>query len=174
MAWHQGYPLSQTLFTSHYIENILWPDPRSLSEATFRTESSKLSSDKPLLEVLRAYCIGLIKCCDFVIQCVTNSHYFEEEDFATHTYNRDLLRRYSTSSILNILDDASFLITNMSPDKYIQPLPYCVRLESLTQLQRRQEANGSSIQQDSITKKLAARGEPYGFGRARIQASWTG
>ena len=28
MAWHTGYPLSQTLFTSVYIDKLLWPEPK--------------------------------------------------------------------------------------------------------------------------------------------------
>jgi len=35
MAWHQGYPLSQTLFTSVYAEALLTPTPRTVEDARF-------------------------------------------------------------------------------------------------------------------------------------------
>ncbi|CAN9297862.1 unnamed protein product [Alternaria alternata] len=35
MAWHTGYPLSQTLFTSVYIDKLLWPQTKILSQAQF-------------------------------------------------------------------------------------------------------------------------------------------
>lgn len=105
MAWHQGYPLSQTLFTSVYIDKLLWPHPNTLDEAHFYRGKCP-SRISPLLEVLRAYCLGLIKCCDFVIQRVTSRDFFEEEDFSTHTYNRHLLTQFSDRSIEEIIDGA--------------------------------------------------------------------
>ncbi|KAF2085758.1 Mak10-domain-containing protein [Saccharata proteae CBS 121410] len=111
MAWHQGYPLSQTIFTSIYIDKMLWPEPKTLEDATFlRAPSSPedvLDTTKtPMLMLLRAYCLGLIKCCDNVIQKVTSRDYFEEEDFCTHTYNRNLLTRFPEKEILDVLEQA--------------------------------------------------------------------
>jgi hypothetical protein len=91
MAWHTGYPLSQTLLSSVYIDRLLWPEPKVLEEAQFYR--GQVPDDKRpgvLLEVLRAYCIAQIKCCDFVIAKITGRDYYEEEDFCTHTYNRML------------------------------------------------------------------------------------
>lgn len=91
MAWHTGYPLSQTLFTSVYIDKLLWPEPKTVEEAQFyrgRLEDGKRAD--ALLEVLRAYCLAVLKCCDFVIAKITGRDYYEEEDFCTHTYNRVL------------------------------------------------------------------------------------
>ncbi|KAF2865661.1 Mak10 subunit, NatC N-terminal acetyltransferase-domain-containing protein [Massariosphaeria phaeospora] len=94
MAWHTGYPLSQTLFTSVYIDQLLWPEPKTLEEAQFyRGVIPDERRPGPLLEVLRAYCLALVKCCDFVIAKITARDYYEEEDFSTHTYNRVLFVR---------------------------------------------------------------------------------
>ncbi|KAF2118729.1 amino-acid N-acetyltransferas-like protein subunit Mak10 [Lophiotrema nucula] len=92
IAWHTGYPLSQTLFTSVYIDKLLWPEPKTFEQAQFyRGEISDDRRPGLLLEVLRAYCLALVKCCDFTIARITSRDYFEEEDFCTHTYNRVLL-----------------------------------------------------------------------------------
>ncbi|KAF2097503.1 Mak10-domain-containing protein [Rhizodiscina lignyota] len=119
MAWHQGYPLSQTLFTSHYIDRLLWPEPKSLEDAQFDRQSTSNLAGKPMLRILRAYCIGLIKCCDLVIELILRSHYFEEEDFSTHTYNRDLFRRVELDNILPTLGEASDLVDQLAANENI-------------------------------------------------------
>ncbi|GME59839.1 amino-acid n-acetyltransferase subunit mak10 [Neofusicoccum parvum] len=118
MSWHQGYPLSQTLFVSVHVDRLLWPEPRTLDEAFFHRPigpqaAAKYGSDEqsqtysypggksPLLMILRAYCLGLVKYCDNVIQRVTSRDYFEEEDFSTHTYSRQLLTRFSEEEIVD-------------------------------------------------------------------------
>lgn len=107
MAWHTGYPLSQTLFTSVYIDKLLWPETRILEKAQFyRGGCSDDRRLDPLLQVLRAYCIALIKCCDFVVAKITSRDYFEEEDFATHTYNRVLFVSIPMDVFLRELDAA--------------------------------------------------------------------
>ena len=76
MAWHMGYPLSQTLFTSLYIERLLWPEPKNLDEARFDRGGSTMP-DTVLHQVLRPFCLGLIKTCDFVYKTVAAEHYYE-------------------------------------------------------------------------------------------------
>ncbi|KAI8943707.1 hypothetical protein NX059_001688 [Plenodomus lindquistii] len=107
MAWHTGYPLSQTLFTSMYIDKLLWPEVKVLEQAQFYR--GNISDDKrpgPLLEVLRAYCLAVIKGCDFVIAKITSRDYFEEEDFCTNTYNRVLFMNMPMDVFLRELDAA--------------------------------------------------------------------
>ncbi|KAH7321111.1 Mak10 subunit, NatC N-terminal acetyltransferase-domain-containing protein [Stachybotrys elegans] len=99
MSWHLGYPLSQTLFTSVYVEALLMPNPRGINEARFiRDESSPIHQD-PMLEVFRAYCLGMIKACGYVNQRIRSEHYYEEEDFVTNTYSRSLLEQLPTQSV---------------------------------------------------------------------------
>ena len=75
VAWHMGYPLSQSLFTSVYIDKLLWPEPKSLKEARFLPTPEH---DAPLWEtVLRAYCLAQIKCCDFVHKQISSEHCYE-------------------------------------------------------------------------------------------------
>ncbi|KAI9370899.1 Mak10 subunit, NatC N-terminal acetyltransferase-domain-containing protein [Aspergillus egyptiacus] len=92
-AWHMGHPLSQTLFTSLYLDKLLWPVPTNFQDANFgygKFVGGKAESGLVHI-VLRAYCLALVKCCDFVHTRVTGEFYYEEEDFSTQLYNRSLL-----------------------------------------------------------------------------------
>ncbi|KAI9738563.1 MAG: hypothetical protein M1834_008067 [Cirrosporium novae-zelandiae] len=106
VAWHMGHPLSQTLFTSLYIDKLLWPDPETLAEARFDRGQPDGNENMMLHSILRAYCLATIKCCDFVLRTVGSESYYEEEDFVTNTYNRKLLVDFETGSIMNLLREA--------------------------------------------------------------------
>ena len=107
MAWHTGYPLSQTLFTSVHIDRLLWPEPKTLEQAQFcRGQVGDAKKPGTLLEVLRAYCLAVVKGCDYVIARVTARDYFEEEDFCTNTYNRVLFVRIPLDVFERELDAA--------------------------------------------------------------------
>jgi hypothetical protein len=74
VAWHKGHPLSQTLFTSIYLDRLLWPVPRTMEDARF----DRVPSDSPLVSlVLRAYCLALVKACDLVHARVATEYYYE-------------------------------------------------------------------------------------------------
>jgi N-alpha-acetyltransferase 35, NatC auxiliary subunit len=77
MAWHLGYPLSQTLFTSVYIDALTSPPPASLEEATFTRGTGSQGKQPKLLFVLRAFCIGLLKACHYVNEIVKDELYYE-------------------------------------------------------------------------------------------------
>ncbi|KAF1834626.1 Mak10-domain-containing protein [Decorospora gaudefroyi] len=106
MAWHTGYPLSQTLFTSVHIVKLVWTEATVLGPQFYRGEIPEHRRPGPLLEVLRAYCLAVIKGCDFVIAKITGRDYFEEEDFCTHIYNRVLLVSVPIDVFLRELDAA--------------------------------------------------------------------
>ncbi|KAK4101848.1 Mak10-domain-containing protein, partial [Parathielavia hyrcaniae] len=91
MAWHLGYPLAQTLFTSVYIEHMLQPTPATLRDADFIKNRPPGSPRDPMHGALRAYCLGLLKSCSYVNERIKSEHSYEEEDFVTNTYNRSLL-----------------------------------------------------------------------------------
>lgn len=77
MAWHLGYPLSQTLFTSVYLESIVMPAPDKIADAWFtRVENDHAHKDR-MLFVLRAYCLGLLKACWYVNERIKFEHYYE-------------------------------------------------------------------------------------------------
>ena len=74
-----GHPLSQTLFTSVYLNKLLWPVPKTIEDANFGSEKfSEAGDSSPLVHlVLRSYCLALIKACDFVYARVTAEYYYE-------------------------------------------------------------------------------------------------
>lgn len=79
MAWHMGHPLSQTLFTSLYLDKLLWPVPKTVEEAKFgRGSANDNLEGSPMVHlVLRAYCLALVKASDFVHARITSEYYFE-------------------------------------------------------------------------------------------------
>ncbi|KAJ5912965.1 hypothetical protein N7504_001848 [Penicillium tannophilum] len=103
MAWHMGHPLSQTLFTSIYLDKLLSPVPRTMEDARF----DRVPSESTLVSlVLRAYCLAMVKACDYVHARVAVEYYYEEEDFVTQLYNRNLLSVFDGSHFYRLLDQA--------------------------------------------------------------------
>ncbi|KAI9670156.1 MAG: N-alpha-acetyltransferase 35 NatC auxiliary subunit [Caeruleum heppii] len=131
MAWHMGSPLSQTIFTSLYIDDLLSHEPTTLGDANFhrarrralgeyRNSVTELELSECLLHlVLRSYCLGLIKCCDFVNARIGGEHFYEEEDFVTHTCNRSLLGSVSASEVELLLDTALEWLDEQRPSNTV-------------------------------------------------------
>ncbi|KND94563.1 N-alpha-acetyltransferase 35, NatC auxiliary subunit [Tolypocladium ophioglossoides CBS 100239] len=112
MSWHLGYPLSQTVFTSVYVEALSMPNPLSIHDAKFIRHGNNAANQQPMLQVLRAYCLGMLKACGYVNERIKSEHFYEEEDFVTNTYNRTLLSSLPTSAIQEALVDAKDLLTS--------------------------------------------------------------
>ncbi|KAK6341037.1 hypothetical protein TWF696_009347 [Orbilia brochopaga] len=111
MSWHDGAALSQTVFTCLYIDNLLSPNPTTLEEARFSLPPSGAHQPgSPAYQlihlVLRAYCVGLVKCCDHVNRQILAEHTYEEEDFVTQTYNVSLLEFLSVPEVNRLLVSA--------------------------------------------------------------------
>lgn len=130
MAWHLGYPLSQTLFTSLYLEGIVMPPPQNIDDAHFTRVPGDSCHGNPMLEVLRAYCLGLLKACWYVNERIKFEHYYEvsnsihgsfcrfakprqEEDFVTNTYHRSLLDNIPIEEIRDKIQEARQLVNEM-------------------------------------------------------------
>ncbi|KAI1341668.1 Mak10-domain-containing protein [Xylariaceae sp. FL0016] len=106
MAWHLGYPLSQTLLTCVYIEALIQDCPQTIAQANFKQQAGRSPKLPVLFMVLRAYCLGLIKTCFYVNEIVRDELYYEEEDFVTNTYDRRLLNDVPDTDIVNLLQEA--------------------------------------------------------------------
>ena len=106
VGWHLGFSLSQTLFTSIYIDRILWPEPRTLEQAQFPLDRSPLSGSPLVQLLLRSYCLATIKASYYVHSMVAGQHYYEEEDFATQLFHRELLNRFDSDDVQLLLDEA--------------------------------------------------------------------
>ncbi|MCJ1399551.1 hypothetical protein MMC11_002753 [Xylographa trunciseda] len=110
VAWYMGHHLSQTLFSSLYIDRILWPEPKGLEQATFHRNDKPPSDNVMLHVVLRAFCLGLLKTCYFVHKQIVSETYYEEEDFVSNLYNRRLVPDLSIENVEDLLDQAIWLI----------------------------------------------------------------
>ncbi|KOS22960.1 N-alpha-acetyltransferase [Escovopsis weberi] len=113
MSWHLGYPLSQTLLTGVYVEALSMPDPQDITEATFVRDNSCVPERNSMLQILRAYCLGLLKSCGYVNERIKSEHFYEEEDFVTNTYHRTLLARIPTKAIREALAEAIDLVKSL-------------------------------------------------------------
>ncbi|KAG6021881.1 hypothetical protein E4U41_002371 [Claviceps citrina] len=117
MSWHVGYPLSQTIFTSVYVEALLMPEPGSTSQAHFvrHPNAAKKSEEEqqPMLEVLRAYILAMIKACGYVKERIKAEHFYEEEDFVPNTYNRTLLDNIPTKEVRHVVAAAEELVLSL-------------------------------------------------------------
>ena len=74
--------MSQTLFTNVYIEAMLMPFPQTINEAHFiRDDQGAIDYDimnkNPVVSILRAYILGLLKSCHFVNERIKAEHYYE-------------------------------------------------------------------------------------------------
>lgn len=109
MSWHEGYPLSQTLFTSLHLNNLLSSDNKPLDKLLLHTSQYDKSEPGYTLatKVLRAYCLGIAKSCDLVIREILSEHYYEEEDFVTQTFTRDLLSMINDNDVIRLLAEAT-------------------------------------------------------------------
>lgn len=98
MAWHMGHPLSQSLFSSFYIDKLLWPEPNSPEEVRFDREG-KIRHENPMVHiVLRAYCIALIKTCAFVYHAICAQHFYEASFSLTFTVLKIFVKAWANSS----------------------------------------------------------------------------
>ncbi|KAL9106915.1 MAG: hypothetical protein Q9227_008101 [Pyrenula ochraceoflavens] len=109
VAWYMGHPLSQTLFTSVYVDRLLLPEPRSLEDAQF-WRNQAAHSGGPL-----------------------------DEDFSSQLYNRPLLHKFDVDEILLLLDDAQMYLETSSLEAHLRsPLEHRLifRQEFLSALQK--------------------------------------
>ena len=108
IAWHDGYPLSQTVFTSLHVDRLLSPDNRKPYTFPYgRDPGTDLDVNQHLVHtVLGAYCLGLVKCIQVSLQIIQSQNFYEEEDFVTHLFGRDLLEKLTVDDAAIAMEDA--------------------------------------------------------------------
>jgi len=114
IAWHDGYPLSQTVFTSLHIDRLISPDNQSPYTFDLGGSDGPSHSNEAILvhTVLRAYCIGVIKCCHLALHVIQSQNFYEEEDFVTHLFGRELLPKLGANEAIRGLHDAIRTLTD--------------------------------------------------------------
>ncbi|KAI6893643.1 hypothetical protein KC355_g20769, partial [Hortaea werneckii] len=108
IAWHEGYPLSQTVFTSLHVDRLLSPDNRPPYTFPYGdSPGSNLTLQQQLVhKVLRAYCVALVKSIQASLLIIQSQNFYEEEDFVTHLFGRDLLEKIQPGQAAEELEDA--------------------------------------------------------------------
>ncbi|KAI5306498.1 nicotinamide n-methyltransferase [Ascosphaera pollenicola] len=133
-AWHMGHSIAQTIFTSIYVDRILWPVPQSFESARFdrpvkgrhtgypsvsNPDTSDVKPPTPASNlvslVLRAYCLSLVKACDRAHSRITLEYFYEEEDFVSQLFNRKLLSDIHTAEIVALVDEALSWLERQTP-----------------------------------------------------------
>ena len=138
MSWHEGYPLSQNLFTSLHLYNMHTPNARQISDLVFRSRNASSGSagsagSALVSTVLRAYCLAIGKSIDSVIREVTSEHYYEEEDFSTSTFSREMaMFAVDESHFHGLLSDALETLHQLDlPQNLVAAMTSRLRLRDL-------------------------------------------
>ncbi|CCX30815.1 Similar to N-alpha-acetyltransferase 35, NatC auxiliary subunit; acc. no. Q7T322 [Pyronema omphalodes CBS 100304] len=145
MAWHLGSALSQTLFASLYVDKILSSMPTRLNDATFgppRGEGHEI-----IQNILRPYCVAVIRCCAYANWQVPNEHIYDEEDFVGQTYGLPMLQAVSYKDMDNLLAE-SLVWLSTNKDKFTSEIYLAIRNRILLR-----KALLSNFQRDSDWKK---------------------
>nr|OQO31272.1 hypothetical protein B0A51_01026 [Rachicladosporium sp. CCFEE 5018] len=107
-AWLEGYPLSQTIYTSVHVDALMAPENRHPYSLPSSPSAGDQATEAGLTHiVLRAYCIAVIKSVECVLQMVQSQNFYEEEDFVTHLFGRELLPKTTEQEAVDLLNDAA-------------------------------------------------------------------
>ncbi|KAF2716425.1 Mak10-domain-containing protein [Polychaeton citri CBS 116435] len=117
MAWHEGHPLSQTLFRSLHIDRLLSPEnryPYTFFEDQKDQKRTDLNDGESIThKVVRAYCLSLVKAMECVLELMQTQSWYDEEDFVPHLFGRDLLPRVTIDDARYYVEEAlQYLATN--------------------------------------------------------------
>ena len=105
MAWHQGYALSQNVFSSLHIDNLLSAKRDAGQWPAFVNPDTGAAPNEMAQRVLGAFCVSVIKSIDISAEIVGTQHYYEEEDFNTQTFGRDLLTDLNDYDYFTMVED---------------------------------------------------------------------
>ena len=120
-AWLHGFALSQTVLTSQHIQHCLdsklWDEeglPPHFDPSSHLQKPSKWTH-----VVLRLFCMAFIVTCDMAMELITQQGYYEEEDFITQTYSKDLLTKLSDQQMVAELDSSAILLNQQNQGTFV-------------------------------------------------------
>lgn len=61
------------------------PNPHSIHDAKFVRRANHAANQQPMLQVLRAYCLGMLKACEYVNERIKSEHFYEVSVATTGT-----------------------------------------------------------------------------------------
>ncbi|KAF8061759.1 Mak10 subunit, NatC N-terminal acetyltransferase-domain-containing protein [Lyophyllum atratum] len=116
MEWHSGNLLSHTVFTLLYVHLLTEIDPEYMPPQTM----AKFDPSRPpqlVFLVLRAWIMGLLKCCDLSWRELSKGGVQDAEDWQGEKCDVSLLEGVPVKFVLSILEDASMWLqhTNTFP-----------------------------------------------------------
>ena len=79
--------------------------------------ASPLRRVTPVQKVLRAYCLAVIKSCQLFLECIQAQTFYEEEDFVTYLFGRELCPKMHSTEVLRLLSDSIFSLEHRESDK---------------------------------------------------------
>jgi hypothetical protein len=100
-AWHKGFLLTQTLLTSHYVDQLLRKDGETWAKLISIHEELP-TTDLFNARFLDLMCISIVKSIGFAINQIreSNAPIWEEEDISTQSYGLSLFSRISVSDVV--------------------------------------------------------------------------
>lgn len=108
-SFQDGYPVSQNIFTSLHIARLIHPDnnyPYRFHFEGFDGGPDPSVEQQLVHVVLRAYCVAVIKSTHLILNTIQSHTFFEEEDFVTYLFGRELLPRINSQQAHDILVEA--------------------------------------------------------------------
>ncbi|KAI5358003.1 Putative alpha-acetyltransferase 35, NatC auxiliary subunit [Septoria linicola] len=100
VLFHEGYPLSQNVFTSLHIFKLI--DPNNVYPYPMASSMRRLSLTQ---QILRVYCLAVIKSCQLLLECIQSQTFYEEEDFVTYLFGRELCPKMDEQEVVGMLSD---------------------------------------------------------------------
>ncbi|GLB35595.1 putative mak10 subunit, NatC N(alpha)-terminal acetyltransferase [Lyophyllum shimeji] len=113
MEWHSGNLLSHSVFTLLYVHALAELDPEyASSQILARFDPSR--PPELLFLILRAWVMGLLKCCDLSWRELSKAGVQDSEDWQGEKCDVSLLEGIPVKYVLSALEDASIWLLNTS------------------------------------------------------------
>ncbi|KAH7928162.1 Mak10-domain-containing protein [Leucogyrophana mollusca] len=104
MEWHTGYTLSQTVFSFLYVHHLRDIDPDFISGD--RAQRTDESPRELVTVVLRAWILGLLKCCDLAWREMNKGNIFDAEDWQSEKCDIPIAEAFPVKYVTMKLDEA--------------------------------------------------------------------
>lgn len=126
MEWHAGNLLSHTVFTLLYVHRLAETEFDLVSSPSRKNDQSRPM--ELIYIVLRAYVMGLLKCCDLTWRELSKGGVQDAEDWQSEKCDVSLLEGVSTDYILSKLEEASNWLLNTSKLPVLWRNALCARI----------------------------------------------